>query len=102
MYTKKITLATLKSFVRKNSDKLHINLRSKFDGMTDSVQQVGNQFCPVTINPEDVNASHTLGIPGAWIVGSSRDWFKPYEDETFTGIDVSNSCGNFIVAIKKS
>lgn len=101
MNTKKITLATLKSFIRKNSDKLYINLRSKFSGMTDGIEKVGNSFEPVTIDNEHVNASHTLGIAGAWIVGSSRDWLSHYEDETYTGIDVSNSCGHFILAIKK-
>lgn len=101
MEKKKITLATLKSFVRKNSNKLYINLRSKFNGMTDGVESVGNSFCTATVNPDDVNISHTLGIAGAWIVGSSRDSLSQYEDDTFLGIDVYNSCGRFILAIKK-
>jgi len=97
---KKITLATLKSFVKKNAEGLFINVRSKFDGMTDCVQNVGNQFTKAEIRP-DINAAYTLGIRGAWFVGSSRDYFSHFEDDTFIGIEVYNCCGRFILAVKK-
>lgn len=98
--TKKITLATLKSFVKKNPNGLYINVRSRFNGMTDGVESVGNQFMQTEVKP-DINEAHTLGIPGAWLVGSSRDYFNYFENDNFVGIDVSNCCGHFIVATKK-
>jgi len=100
--SKKITLATLKSFVKKNASALHINLKSKFDGMTDGVEQCKDGFSPATQNEWSLShPSHTLGYLGVWLVGSSRDYLYAYEDEFYTGIKVSNSCGSFIVAIKK-
>lgn len=96
---KKITLATLKSFVKKNSEGLFINVRSSFDGMTDCVQSVGNCFTPAS--KTEGNLAYTLGIKGAWLVGSSRDYFTHFEDDTFVGIDVYNCCGRFILAVKK-
>ncbi len=66
----KITKATLKSFVRKNADRLFIMNLSDFDGMTDCVQQNdAARFRPV--KPSDIAnpESHTLGISGAWLVG---------------------------------
>lgn len=95
---KKITLATLKSFVRKNSGKLHINVKSAFDGMTDCCESQQGGFQPA--QPTERNVSNTLGILGAWIVRGSRDYFHTYNDGTFKGIEVYNCCGKFILAVK--
>lgn len=100
MQTKKITLATLKSFVKKNEDHLHINVRSRFNGMTDCVESKGNQFKRANIL-ENVNKEHNLGIEGAWLVLSSRDYLRHYDDGNYVGIDVSNCCGHFIIAVPK-
>lgn len=96
--TKKITLATVKSFVKKNRNGLYIRVGSRFDGMNDCVMPVNGGFSPAK---ESGNTENTLGIAGAWFVRDSRDWFTPYDDGTFTGYEVSNCCGNFILAIKK-
>ncbi len=99
--TKKITLATFKSFVKKNQGKLFIKKRSSFDGMTDCVEPIqGARFNPIT--PTDSQPSRTLGIRGVWLVGSSRNLFEAYEDDRFIGIDVYNCCGTFIIAIEKT
>jgi len=91
---KKITLATLKSFIRKNADSLFCKTRSRFDGMTDSIEQVEDFF-------GSVSAEKALGLQGVYIVGGSRDRFRHFEDESFIGIVVSNCCGRGILAVKK-
>lgn len=96
----KTTLATIKAFIRKNEGRLYINPRSSFDGMVDGVMPTGdNTFSPAL--KDERGFKNTCGIQGAWFVFGSRDWFTPYEDATFSGFDISNCCGNFILAIKK-
>lgn len=97
--TKKITLATVKSFVKKNADKLAINVKSKFDSMTDGCETVKSGFMPAEKSEKFIDM--TMGIKGAWFVGDSRDYFTPFEDEQRVGISVSNCCGAFILAINK-
>lgn len=97
----RITLATIKSFIRKNTGKLHILTKSRFDGMVDGCESTGQidfiEACKTTEHVE-----HTLGIQGAWFVGSSRDYFTPFNQGGFNGFAVSNSCGRFILAVKVS
>lgn len=95
----KITKATIKSFIRKNLDKLYINVNSKFDGMVDCCMPVEGGFHKALTTER--NTQYTLGIEGAWFVGQSRDYFTPYENENFTGYEISNACGLFTLAIKK-
>lgn len=97
--TKKITLATVKSFIRANADKLYINVTSSFDGMTDMCEQRHDGFKKVTTFTAD-HREYSLGIAGAWFVRDSRDYFTHYNKDGFEGIQVSNSCGRFILAIK--
>ena len=97
---KKITAATFKSFVRKNYSNLFIEVKSSFDGMTDCVE--ATKDLPTKIRASEIGCQeNTLGIAGVWLVGSSRDYFRPFEDVLFKGIEVTNSCGRFIVAIMK-
>jgi len=95
----KITLATVKSFIRKNEGNLLINVKSSFDGMTDCCEPVSGGFQKAEKDHDC--ADHSLGIQGAWFVKSSRDYFKPYSDNEFQGIEVSNCCGHFILASPK-
>lgn len=97
--TKKITLATVKSFIRVNAADLWINVTSSFDGMTDMCEQLHGGFTKVTTFTAD-HRNMTYGIKGAWFVGDSRDRFKFYSENGFEGIQVRNSCGRFILAIK--
>ena len=101
MKTKRITIATIKSFIKKNNDKLLINVKSKFDGMTDGLEDKKDGFTKAVINLEHVNTENTLGVEKAWFVGFSRDWFEAFENETLIGYQVTNSCGRFILAIAK-
>ena len=111
--TKKITLATLKAFVRRNKDKLYIQVETKFDGMVDCVMPVDDKNFskvePAGIVLENeiagkdgwTHRNYDLGITGLWLVGSSRDTFQEHEDSQFYGINVYNSCGECVVAVKK-
>ena len=49
---------------------------------------------------DENNASHTLGVNGAWFVGDSRDYFTAYDDGQFSGYEVYNCCGSFVLAVK--
>jgi len=123
--TKRITLATFKSFMKKNEGKLFIQCISSFDGMTDCVEYAPKSarvFKPIEKRipsehdyiygiekgrtREEIEArtamnENTLGYHGIWLVRDSRDSFTPYEDDQFIGYDVYNCCGSFIVATPK-
>ena len=97
----KTTIATLKRFIKKNKSNLFIKKKSSFDGMTDCVEAIqGAQFVPVTATESQLDS--TLGIRGVWIVSSSGNMVERYENERFTGLEVYNCCGTFIVAIEKA
>lgn len=100
---KKVTMATIKAFIRKN-DNLFIKVKSKFDGMADCVETVNMGFAKVVtknLNPQNNYEERTLGIAG-WFVGSSRDYFEIYQDERFTGFKVFNCCGSFLLVTEKA
>ena len=96
---KKITRATLKSFVKKNKSNLLLKVNSSFSGMTDCVESVEDSFSPATEDKR--NTENTLGMNGVWLVGDSRDYFTAYDDGVYTGIECYNCCGSFILAVKK-
>lgn len=90
---KKITLATLKSFIRKNKSNLKIQFLTHFDGMTDCVTTaINTDIHP--IRKTDFELKHTLGIEGVWISLS-----KNYIEAVPNGYNVSNSCGSFNLTI---
>ncbi len=107
---KKPTLATLKSFIRKNEANLFIKCSSSFDGMTDCVQNNPNAaYRPIKklerTGPfvrEHTSFDNTLGFNGIWLVGGSRDYIKVVCEEGFTGFEVYNCCGSFTVAIPEA
>jgi hypothetical protein len=98
----KITVATVKSFIRKHPDAL-IKVQSDFDGMTDCVcNDPEAEWHPLEKrDPEHAFEKTTLGYKGVWFVGHSRDWVRAYDDDGMTGFEVTNSCGCWIVAIRK-
>ena len=98
--TKKLTRATIKSFIRKAGKDLLISTRSRFDGMTDCVQSTDSkEFSPALL--AERYCDNNMGIQGAWFVLGSRDWFTAYDNGEVTGFEVSNCCGSFILAVKK-
>jgi hypothetical protein len=97
----KITLNTIKSFIRKNPH-LYINTKSTFDGMVDGVRDCETQGFTLAQTPDEGrNHKNTLGVQGAWFVFGSRDYFTAYEDDQYTGYEVYNCCGKFILATAK-
>ena len=97
---KKITRATFKAFVKKNSDKLLIKSISHFDGMTDGIEYSEKaEFKPA--ERTEGNADYTLGFSGIWLVGRSADDFKLIDNEKYFGYYVYNCCGSFEVVIAK-
>lgn len=95
--TAKITRATLKSFVRKFSDTLQIDVRSEFDGQIDGLEWKKDGFRHAVRTSSFPN--NTLGYKGIWLCLSSPDHYRPYMEGGMIGIEVSNCCGNFIVAV---
>lgn len=92
----KITKATFKSFLRKNQGNLFIRVGSRFDGMTDCVQEVESpEWSP--IEASDRPCENNLGIAGVWLVHGGRDYFEAVEREGFKGIRVYNCTGSFII-----
>ena len=91
---KKITMATLKSFIRK-SENLFVEHWTSFDGMVDCVVDSKGELIPVT-------KENAIGFSGVYCVGSGRDYFKFAETETHFGIRVSNCCGCSYLYTKKN
>jgi len=97
---KRPTLATFKSFLRKNEGKLWIDCISDFDPMVDGVRHnPEHTFQPA--RPADRPFSNNFGIAGVWCVFGSRDSFSEFDDGTFHGFHVYNCCGSFDIAVKK-
>jgi hypothetical protein len=96
---KKMTLATVKSFIKKNPELL-ISNRSSFDGMVDCVMPCNDQSFSPAIRVEDA-CNNRLGIQGAWFVLGGGDRFYEFENDQFKGIEVYNCCGQFILAVAK-
>src|SRR5690606_18868516 len=86
--TKKITRATIKSFIKRQKavHNLYFKPLSHFDGMIDGIRYEKGEFRPVR-EPETTN-DYNLGINGAWFVGRSRDYFTEYSDNSFIGYKV--------------
>jgi len=93
---KKITLATLKSFIKKSEDLLIKNI-SSFDSMQDCISHYDNSdFRNLSLSSE-MPFENSLGFQGIWLVGSSRDHFYYYNDNEIEGIKVNNCCGSFVI-----
>ena len=95
--TKKITLATLKSFIRKAGDNLHVMRKSRFDGMQDMVVACKTPF--EKARTADISCERNCGVEGVWVVRGGRNLFEEYNQDGFFGIEVYNCCGSFVVAV---
>lgn len=97
----KITLATVKKFIRDNRAALLIDTESRFDGMTDCVESCKDRsFTPALTPDEGQNHSNKLGVQGAWFVFGSRDSFTSFERDGVRGIRVYNCCGSFSLGVR--
>ena len=102
MDKKKITLATVKSFINKEmkAEKLYIANFLSFDGMVDCVMPSENKAFRKAVKSERMS-DNDLGVSGAWFVKGSRDSFEAFENDEYKGIEVYNCCGSFILATTK-
>lgn len=98
----KVTLATLKSFLKKNDGKIYVYNKSRFDGMCDGVRDIHDAqwiLSPYKYNSEKRNSfGHTHLIH---CVDSGGNLVTPYSKDGFIGFEVYNCCGCFVVAIKE-
>ena len=94
---KRITKATIKSFINKNE--IYLKKHMEFDGMTDGCEPCYDRS--ITKAEKVEPTMHNLGIKGAHFVGSSRDYFNAYEEGDFTGYEVYNCCGTFYLLTPK-
>jgi hypothetical protein len=96
----KVTLATLKSFLKKNEGNLLFKEHSRFDGMQDMVvQNEQSAFKPLVgkFDPEDESS---LGYQyQIWCVRGGRDRFTRMTsaDGKYEGIHCYNDCGSWTV-----
>ena len=99
---KKITRTTIKSFIKKNFDDLYISTRTRFNGMIDCVVACADEsFHKVERDERERFHDTSLGIKNAYFVGSSRDYFQPYDLDGFKGYEIYNCVGSFILAVKE-
>lgn len=103
MKAKKLTLASLKSFIKANDGQIWIKNISDFDAMVDCVMPCNDAGFRKAEKKEctEYSYNHNLGYYGIWLVNGSRNNFSHYNDGIFTGIEVYNCCGSFIVAVKR-
>jgi|TARA_R100001530_G_scaffold43354_1_gene32970 hypothetical protein len=101
----KITLTTVKSFIKNNKGKIFISTLNRFSGMTDGIEPCNDKGFYLADQTDPKQLEHgrdnTMGIKNAYFVFDSRDYFSIYEDDQFNGYEVSNCIGNFILAIKE-
>jgi len=96
---KKITKATLKSFINKNRDNLYLKVKSSFDGSVDSTIYLKDpQFKKAVASKYP--SKENMGIEGVWVV-DKPNLFSSYKEDGWTGIEVFNCCAHFVVAIKE-
>ena len=99
--TRKITMATLKSFAKRNAGNLYCKTLSDFDGMVGMVEDVKDEFSKTKVDLND-SGYYNTGIQGIYTVGRGGDYCSEFEDDTFYGIKVYNACGSSILAVKKA
>lgn len=85
---KRITLATLKSFIRNSKRQLFVEQHSEFKLMTDMIESVDRDITPV--EKEDA-----IGHKGVWCVFRASNYFKFAEKGGHYGITVCNCCGSW-------
>lgn len=99
---KKVTIATIKSFVKREKaiNNLYIKTKTNFDSNSDCVMPTEDNAFHL-VEETRLDSKYTLGIAGAWFVGSSRDYFTSFADSDYIGYEISNSCGTFILAMHR-
>jgi len=98
---KRVTLATIKAFIRKNKSDLYIKFESSFSGQSDMVESLDAPEWVKAANTTH-NLKNSLGVNGAYFIGrGARDYFEAIDADGFVGFSVYNACGSFSIGIKK-
>ena len=95
---KNITAITVRSFVKRNEGKVFIKKTAEFDGMTDCVEQIMDnwheaEYC--------LDIRRGIGLKGVYII-DGRTYYFAYEDSEFVGYRYSNCVERGIIAVKRS
>lgn len=95
---KNITAITVRSFVKRNEGKIFIKKTAEFDGMTDCVEQIMDnwheaEYC--------LDIRRGIGLKGVYII-DGRTYYYAYEDSEFVGYRYSNCVERGIIAVKRS
>lgn len=112
---KKITRATVKSFIRRHRDHLFIRVDSQLDGNDDCKRPIhGATFerAKVSYLREEITGEFadefkgellyelTLGVEGASFSGGRRDAYSAYQRDGYEGIEVFNHMRSFVLAVR--
>jgi hypothetical protein len=97
---KKVTIATVKAFIRKNRNALLVRVASSFDGMTDCVEPTSDRNFIQAQEAYHKSMKHNMEINGVWFVNGSRNYVSPLFADGYSGFEVYNCCGKWAVAIK--
>ena len=99
---KKITRATVKSFIRRHRDNLFIRIDSKIQGYDDGKSRIhGATFNAATVS--NLADEITLGVEGAWFLGRGfvgGDYFESFQRDGYEGIEVFNRMCSFVLAVR--
>lgn len=98
-----ITLATIKSFIKRNSKNLFIKNVRVHNSMVDGCESVNSDFIKVDVDLLRLAKKESdLGVPGADFAmykGRGGDLFSVYDKDGFVGYEVYNCVGTFIIAV---
>ena len=95
---KNITAITVRSFVKRNEGKVFIKKTAEFDGMTDCVEQIVDNWHEADYC---LDIRRGIGLQGVYII-DGRTYYYPYEDSEFVGYRYSNCVESGMIAVKRS
>lgn len=95
---KNITAITVRSFVKRNEGKVFFKKTAEFDGMTDCIKQIADnwheaEYC--------LDIRRGIGVRNAYII-DGRTYYRAYEDSEFVGYRYFNCVERGIIAVKRS
>lgn len=85
---KKITLTTIKSFIKRQLKNENLYIKNENNDWRKALAA-------------QIHTDYNQGVSSAWFVRGSRDYFTEFANDLYIGYEVSNSCGSFILAMKR-
>lgn len=96
---KKITKATLKSFIKKNLNNILVGYKSSFNSMSDMIEETKCNFSKLNIDKYDEKKS-TLGLFNLHL-HVDRLYIENFETSEYKGYNVYSCCGEYNIVIVK-